>query len=261
MDPTTAREKTSALRKALAVVEFLLADETPQSLSVIARHLGVPRQTAHRIVRQLADEGLIRREPPRDHYSLGPRMIRLSLATLRFSWAAGPMHAVLRELVDEAGETCNLGVLDHDRVIYLDRVECAWPIQIQVRVGDRLPIHATAVGKLLLAHLPTRSRQRLMAALPLTRYTPSTITSAEALAAALGGIRKQGFAMNDQENTEGLLAVAVPIRDTAGAVVAGLALHAPTARISVERAHELVPVLKAGAKKMDRQLALLAEDR
>ena len=116
-----------------------------------------------------------------------------------------------------------------------------------------MPLHATGLGKLLLAHLPSRTRKRLIANLGFERFTGRTITEPVSFEAELKQIRKRGYAVNDQEFHDGIISVAVPIRTAGGKVVAGLALHAPLARVSVAEAVARVPVL-------ERYAAGFAED-
>lgn len=245
----------SALRKALAVVDCVLAEPAPATLSVIARRLGLPRQSVHRLLRQLEAEGVLLRTVDPEGYAPGPRLAALALDVVRARAASAPVRAVLSGLVAAVGETCNVGVLDRDRVLYVERVECDWPLRAQLAAGDRVPVHATAIGKLLLAHLPARQRTRLLGTLDLARYTPRTVTDREALAAQLTRIRRQGYSVNDEENTEGLIGIAVPVRDPRGRVVAGLSLHAPAARLSLVRAAALRDTLDRAAAALAREIA------
>ncbi len=165
-----------------------------------------------------------------------------------------PVRAVLTRLVAQIGETCNLGVLNRDQVVYVERVESDWPLRLQYGVGSRVPLHATAIGKLLWAYMAARERRRLLKLLPLPRLTENTITDRHALERELGEIRRQGYAANDQENVHGLIGLAVPMRDSRGRVVAGLAIHAAEARLPLERAVDKVRVLQAGARDLESLL-------
>ncbi|PIW30448.1 MAG: IclR family transcriptional regulator [Rhodospirillales bacterium CG15_BIG_FIL_POST_REV_8_21_14_020_66_15] len=247
----------SALGKALAVLEVLLDEPAALSLGDIAARTDLPRQTVHRMVKQLEENALLRREPGGDSYSVGPRMVDLGVQALTASARGAPVRRVLENLVARLGETCNLGVLARDEVVYVERVECDWPLRIQYHVGSRVPLHATGIGKLLLAHLPARERRRLLRVLPLTRLTERTITDPAGLEEELTAIRRRGYAANDQENTPGLIGLAVPIRKPSGRVIAGLAVHAPEARLPMKRALEHLPALNDAARELE---AFFAED-
>ncbi|MAO54325.1 MAG: hypothetical protein CMM61_01320 [Rhodospirillaceae bacterium] len=245
----------SALGKALAVLEVLLEEPLPLSLGDIAARTDLPRQTVHRMVKQLEENALLRRDPGGDSYSVGPRMIDLGMQAISASTRVAPVRRVLHNLVARMGETCNLGVLARDEVIYVERVECDWPLRIQYGVGSRVPLHATGIGKLLLAHLPARERRRLLRVLPLTQLTERTITDPARLEEELTTIRRRGYAANDRENTPGLIGLAVPIRNPKGKVIAGLAVHAPEARLSLSRALENLPLLNEAAGELANYFA------
>lgn len=247
----------SALGKALAVLEVLLDEPGPLSLAEIAARTDLARPTVHRMVKQLEEQGLLRRSPGVDGYGVGPRLVELGTRALAAGSRAAPCRRILDNLVRQLGETCNLGVLARDEVIYIERVECDWPLRIQYHVGSRVPLHATGIGKLLLAHLAARERRRLLRVLPLTKLTDRTIIEPDALERELTAIRRQGYAANDGENTQGLIGLAVPIRDPRDKVIAGLAVHAPEARMPLARALEHLPHLNQAARELER---LFAED-
>ena len=240
----------SALGKAMTVLETVVDRPGPVSIGAIGMWLGLPKQTVHRIVRQLLDEGLLRRVPGTDGYFVGPRLRSLACRAIERMIRDAPARAILQELVAELGETCNVGMLDGPEVVYLERVECDWPLRMQLQPGSRVPAHCTGIGKMLLASLESRARRRLVESLPLTRYTDATITDPDALLEALKAIRRQGYALNNQENTAGLMGLAVPIVDREGRTMAALAVHAPVARLTPDAAIEKLPALKAAGARL-----------
>lgn len=251
----------SALEKAVAVLEAVVGHPRSLSLSDLAQQTGMSRQSAHRVVRQLEESGLLQHEPLDDRYLVGERLKQLSLTALAASQRHGAAHTVLRDLVSRIGETCNLGMLDGLDVIYLDRVECDWPLRLQLQPGSRLPAYCSAIGKLLLAFMAPKPRARLLRAAPLERYTPRTIVDPEHLERNLEEIREEGVSVNNQEYMVGLLGVAVPVRDRGGRVVAALAFHAPEARMNEAQARAHLPELRAAAEKLGQALELnLADD-
>ena len=256
---TPRSDSHSALGKALGILEVLLAQGEPLPMADVARRLGLPRQTAHRLLRQLEANGLVRREAARAYYSVGPRFLKLGLGALRSAWQSGPVHAILTRLVTHTRETCNLGVLDGDSVLYVDRVESNWPLRVDLHPGSRVPFHATAIGKLLVAYLPSRNRKRLLHAQPLARYTDHTLTDPAELEVEMKIIRRSGYAVNQEENVDGAVGVAVPIRN-GGKVVAGLSLHAPLIRMSLETAKASLPHVIDAARRIEQQIAWMTND-
>jgi len=240
----------SALGKAVLVLETVIDRPGPVSIGALGMWLGLPKQTVHRIVHQLVDEGLLCKSMAGDGFTVAPRLSRLGRRVLERAVEEAPVRVILADLVETIGETCNIGILDNSEVLYLERVECAWPLRMQLQPGSRVPPHCTGIGKMLLASLDSRARKRLVEALPLTEYTEKTITDRDVLLGELKRIRHQGYAVNDQENTAGMMGLAVPIRDREARVVAGLAVHAPVARLSTDTALEQLETLHAAALRI-----------
>jgi DNA-binding IclR family transcriptional regulator len=138
-------------------------------------------------------------------------------------------------------------------VVYVDRVETAWPLRMTLTSGSHVPLHCTASGKLLLALLPKASRERLTPQLALNRYTESTITDPKRLAAELARIRANRYATDNEEFHAGLVCVAVPVTGKKRACAA-LAVHAPVSRMPLERALSYLPVLRRAAAAMSSTL-------
>jgi IclR family acetate operon transcriptional repressor len=237
------RTSYSPVRKAFAVLELLAREGKPMSAPDLGAELAMTRQTIHRTLNQLEELGMVQRDVERERYEVAPALAGLGLQALGAVRAAKLRHAVLERLVMEVRETSNIGVLDGNEVVYIDRCECDWPLRVQLKPGSRLPAYCTAIGKLLLAQLSQRQLNQYLLAVPLERLTPTTLTSAHALGEALREIRAKGYSINNQEDSVGLLAIAVPIRDGTGAVRAGLSVHGPEIRLPRSRAVDLVPRL------------------
>jgi len=255
--PAEKSSPNSALERALAVIETLLSSDKPMGLQEIARHLDLPRQSVHRIVNQLLDAGMMQRHLDRDRFALGPRLRRLALNTVDHSHRLGPMHGVLEDLAERTGETCNLGVLDANDVLLVDRVESHWALRVHSEVGKRLEFHSSGIGKLLVAHLPRERRHRLLTSRPLKRFTTFTLTDEDSLEAEFATIRRRGYSVSSQGTMLGLFSIAVPIRDPGGRVLAGLACQAPFMRMTIEQAEkDMLPLLLDAACRMEKIIAL-----
>lgn len=250
--PSDRSGKTSALQKAFAALETIVNGSRPLGLSEIAARIGLSRQAAYRVLGQLEENGLIRREPVREGYLVGARLVGLSLAAVASAHRTGAAHLVLEGLAARVKETCNVGILDGREAVYIDRVECDWPLRLQLQQGSRVPSHCSAIGKLLLAYAPARVRRRILGVAPLTRYTEHTITDPDQLEPRLAAIRAEEVCLNDQEFTLGILGIAVPIRTGDGKVVAALAVHAPEARMNEAKARSHLPEMRAAAAELGR---------
>jgi len=244
------QERGSALDKALAVLEAITAQSQPIGLPDLSVRLGLPRQTVHRVLTQLADAGLVVRDPSRDRFSVGPRLSTLALHALQTHNQSAPVRAILQALVDDIQETCNVGVLDGLQFVYLERVECLWSLRVHLQSGSRVPAHCTSGGKMMLAHLDAGVRAKLLRNVGLKRYTEHTITDTSELESELAQICARGYATNSEEHTVGVIGVAVPIADRQGRVLAALAVHGPSPRLPLSRAIGFVPRLEQAAAVM-----------
>jgi DNA-binding IclR family transcriptional regulator len=160
----------------------------------------------------------------------------------------GPVRQVLQELVDEVGETCNIGVLEGLDYVYVDRIECQWPLRIHLEVGYRTPAHSISGGKVLLAHLDPGLRARLLRSRKLVARTSHTITNVEDLEADLEKVKARGYGTNYEENFDAIVAVAVPIQDAHGRVAASLTMHGPVPRMTPEKCEGALPRLRQAAQ-------------
>ena len=249
-------QKTPAVsERALRLLEIIASAEQPPTLNDLVSRTALPKATTHRFVSLLEELGFAQRTVDGRHYQVGHRMTALAIDTLRNSFSQAPRRAILASLVSEIGETCNITMLDGSELIYLDRVESDWPLQIRFSIGSRVPLHCTASGKLFLSLAPSSVRQALIGSRPLTRHTARTITDKAALEAELDKIRQTGVGTDNEEFIEGMAAAAVPVLDSRGKICAAVAVHGPTGRLPIARAISLAPALKEAANQLARTFA------
>ncbi len=238
---------TPAMRL-FSLLEVIASRDQPYSLQALAQETGWPKPTVHRMLQQLESAGLLQREDDGRHYGTGVRLRRLAEQVLFNDTVHGARRAVLRALVDEIGESCNITALSGSEVVYLDRVETAAPLRFYLHPGSRVPIHCSASGKLFLARMPIAQRRRLLSQLALERYTPGTITDRAALETELARIAHDGHALDREEFLPGLLCIAVPITAGDRRSAMAIAVQAPVMRLGAERALKLLPALKRAAR-------------
>ena len=236
--------------KAVAILEAMATVRRPLGVTEVGVLLGLPKPTAHRIVRMLESEGLLQREPGSRRFVPGARLVRLGLGVVAASMLSAPRHAILEALSQKIGETCNFGVMADSHVVYLDRVESAWPFGLRFERGSRVPLHCTSMGKLFLSLMPAKKCALLLRSMPLYRYTENTITDAARLEAELENIRSAEVSTDNQEFLAGVVCVAVPVRDTNKQSVAALAVSAPLARMTLQQGLQHVPLLQAAAEQL-----------
>jgi IclR family acetate operon transcriptional repressor len=240
--------ETSSTLKAFGVLEVLVRAGRPVTLSELMQATELPKPTLHRTLALFEEAGFLSREPGGRAYIIGERLSRFGLDVLRNDGAATLRRIVLRRVVSEIGESCNLAVLHKGALIYLDRIEADWPLRLQMPVGGvAMPPHCCASGKLLLAYLPAEERQRLLELMALPRFTDRTITDPQVLSSELERIVNSAYAVDNEEYVLGVACVAVPVRNRHGEVVASVAVQGATARLPLMRAIDFVPRLQAAA--------------
>ena len=245
----------SALNKALTVMELVTAHPQAVGLPELTAKIGLPRQSVHRILRQLEEQGLLIRDPANDRFSVGPRLSRLAIAALFSENHHLPTRAELTDVVKRTGESCNIGVLDGLDFVYLDRIETEQALRFHLEAGTHVPAHCTSGGKVLLAHLPELVRRDLLRSVKLKRYSDNTIIDPNGLEEELAEIRERGYSTNDEEWVAGVVGVAVPVVDSTGRAIAALACHAPVARTSLAKLESFVPIITKTARSLGRYWA------
>jgi DNA-binding IclR family transcriptional regulator len=247
---SSAADLTSPALRLIGLLEHVSRADKAQTLTEIIAEVRQPKPTVYRMLQQLEQAGLLVKEPDGKRYAPGPRLSRLAEDVLLNAQVRAARHAILQRLVDEIGETCNFTMLAGTEVVYLDRVETAWPLRFHLQPGSRVPIHCSASGKLFLAYMPPAQRNRLLGHLRFKGYTPNTITTRISLEAELARVRAQGYALDNEEFLDGLVCVAVPVFDphSRQRVRGSVAVQAPASRFPIERATSALPALKRAAE-------------
>lgn len=235
-----------------ALLEVIAAKDQRYALQDLVEETGLPKPTLHRMLQQLESAGLLRREGDSRLYGIGTRLRRLAENLLLNDSHHGARHAVLRHLVEEIGESCNLTALAGSEVVYLDRVETAAPLRFYLHPGSRVPVHCSASGKIFLAQMTPAQRRRLLANVPLEAYTPKTLTELEQIEREVQRVRKDGFALDDEEFLPGLLCIAALVPSENGPSNLCVAVQAPVMRLDVGKAKQLLPALQRAAQALAR---------
>jgi len=246
-DLSNSESPNSTLLRGLAIMNAVANSTRPLSIADLVNELGLAKPTVHRIASQLEAEHYLQRNPSDKRFVIGNKLKEFSTNILSNSTLGAPRRAILEALSNEIGETCNCTMLDGNRTVYFDRVECNWPIKINLHPGSRLPLHATASGKLFLAYMKKGDRNRILDAAPLSACTKHTITSSEELKTQLKNIKKQGIAFDNQEFIDSMIAIAVPVFDNKNRICFTVAVHAPTTRQTIDSLSEYIPSLHHAA--------------
>jgi IclR family pca regulon transcriptional regulator len=251
---STARDGAfvQSLERGLLVIRALDAPE-PQALSEVARATGLSRAAARRFLLTLERLGYVRQA--RGRFALTPRVLELGYAYLSSLTLPEVAQPHLERLVEQVHESSSVSVLDGDDVVYVARVPTRRIMSVTISVGTRFPAYATSMGRVLLAGLPDEQVDATLSRADLRKLTARTITSIDVLREAIRQVRRQGYAIVDEELEIGLRSIAVPIRDAAGAVVAAVNLSAQASRTPVaDMRRRLLPSLRETAAAIERDL-------
>ncbi len=249
-----SRDFNQSLARGLEIIETFGADARRQTVSEVAGKTGLTRATARRFLLTLVELGYVAMDGRT--FELAPRVLGLGysfLSGLGFPTVALP-H--LERLVAEVDESSEASILDDHDVVYVARVPGTKLMTIAINVGSRMPAHATSMGRVLLADLSDDELDRYLSSANLERFLPQTATDAETVRTRIVAARADGYALVDQELEEGLVAIAVPIRDRLGRVIAAINLSTHVGRHSAESMRrDLLPPLQRTALDIERDLA------
>lgn len=245
-----SEERVATNLRTLLILEAVAKADRPLSPTEINREIGLPKQSIHRLCQTLVDEGFLIREVSGKKLEAAPRTLRLArgLATSRHLNIA--RHQVLRTVSAATRETVNFVVPELDGMTYLDRVETDWIFRIELPIGSRVPFHCTASGKCYLASLDNKQFKSVVDTIHFEPRTPNTITDGERLGAEIQEIRRQGYAIDDEELFRDMIALAVPVIDDNGNFLAALAYHGPTQRLSTDTLVEHLDTMREGAGRL-----------
>lgn len=248
----------STVRKLGPVLDLFTVDAPEWGVSEVAETLDMPRSSTHALLTSLVDIGLLQCRV-RGRYRIGWRVVELSEALRGRLDVRSIAAPVLDNLVAHHGETSHLAVMERMQVLYVDKIMGTHNVTVQgARIGARLDLHCTGVGKLLLAYQGQADIEMFLERQTLPRRTPSTITDPGALLEELQTIRRQGFAVDRGEAVAEIHCTAAPIRDDMGVVIAAVSSSAPKDRYAVRRA-EISQAVVAAAAEITRTVSDMAK--
>jgi DNA-binding IclR family transcriptional regulator len=237
--------------RAVAILE-ILARDGEAGVTEVARELGVHKSTASRLLAALDRRDLVTQDTARGRFRLGVGIVRLAGAAARRLDLMQESRPVCRALAQEVGETVNVAILSGRDALYLDQVAGPAALSPHNWAGQRIPLHATSDGKVLLAYLPSAEIAGYL--MPLQRFTDHTITTGSELTQALDEVKRHGYATAVEELEAGLTAVAAPVRNAEGRVVASISASGPSFRIPADRIPALAGSVRRAAAEVSRRL-------
>ncbi len=254
-DRNDEKDRIKSLEKALNLLILLSRSKSSLSLDELTKQSELKKTSCFRLLQTLRKLNFVEQDPGSKDYYLGSRNISIGAAALNSLSLRRTALPYMQRLQRETKETVNLCVLEGTEVVFVERLESEHILSTHHKIGDRLPVHCTCMGKSILAFLPEGKAEDVLREIRFTRRTPHTITSQEAFRRELREVRKRGLAVNIEELEQGLCAVACPVRNYSGEAVASINIAFPALRHEPKQAiKRFSPMLKLACLEISKSL-------
>ena len=253
---TDTEADKSPVLKALRLLSHVAQCHEPLMLADLSRAVRLPKPTSYRLASMLERAGYMRKDPLTLRYSIGPKFEDIALSGLRNGGAGARRRFLMDSLARRVGARVNFVVMRAGELLNIAWVESTSAIRVDINPDLQVPVQCTASGKLLLAYAKDEVRERFLRTAPFRASTPASITTARALKEEFGRIRNRGYSEDREELIQGVNCLAVPVRNGAHEVVAGLALMAPVAVLPLTQARAYLPELHACAEAIAQEMRL-----
>ncbi|WP_341864352.1 HTH-type transcriptional regulator BhcR [Gymnodinialimonas sp. 57CJ19] len=259
-DDKTAQNTIKSLDRAMEVLEHL--SETPgATLSRLAEDLSQSPATVYRILVTLEGRKLVEFDPAAQHWHIGARAFVIGARYLRRTTLVDRARPIMRRLMEVTGETANLGIARDSSVLFVSQVETTATIRAFFAPGTLSPMHASGIGKALLAQMSDDRLSRLIATAPLDQFTARTLTEPATLRADLEATRDRGFAFDDEEKNEGMRCIAAPVFDLNQEAVAGISVSGPASRVTAAQMVPFADAVMAAAAELSAAMGAETSER
>jgi len=244
----------SSIKRALQILQLFSPHQPELGVIETSKILRVHKSSISRIMGTLAAEGFLEKDPVSKRYRLGLKLADLGNRALGHYGLRDHARPYMETLGRSTGEIIHLSILDRNEIVYLEKQGEGQALTVSTRIGGRSPAHASAMGKVLLAGLSSKELKDVLSTGPLMRCTPSTITGIPRLLDELDRVRKQGFAIDDEESFSGIRCVAAPISNSHGKVIAALSVTVPKQRMGHQRLKEIRRQIIETAQSISRRV-------
>ena len=243
-----------SLDKALKILELVAKNNEPLGVTEISRETDLNKSTVYRILATLEYRGYISQNTHNEKYTTGIKLFEIGSQVIGDLDLREVVKPYLKELMGLTGETVHLGILDDGEVIYIEKVESPKTIRMYSKVGKRIYAHSTSLGKVLLAYSGEDKIDEIISRKGLPRQASNTITDPDNLKVHLEKVREQGYAVDDEENEEGIRCIAGPVFDHRGKIAAAFSISGPAIRITRAKVEEFSSLVKDYSIKMSKAM-------
>ena len=250
----TATAQVQSLTRGLNILEALARAEGGLTLTDVSQRVELPPSTTHRLLATLDRMGYVYQAGELGRWYIGLQAFAVGSTFLASRDFVAQSHPHMRRLMEQSGETANLAILDGTEAVFIDQVQCREMMRTIVKLGSRVPLHASGVGKALFAALPDEQIDAILKVKGIPRITEHTITSPETMWAALHVIRQRGWSFDDEEHALGTRCVAASVYDEHAEPLGAISLAGPSTRLPDERIKQLGPVVAHAAEELTKRL-------
>ena len=252
--PGSGTAQVQSLTRGLSILECLARSEGGLTLTDIAHRVELPASTTHRLLGTLEKTGFVYQMGDLGRWYVGLSAFTVGSSFLANRDFATHSHAYMRRLMEQCGETATLAIRDGTEAVFIDQVQCRETMRTIVKLGSRVPLHASGVGKAIFASLPDDQSDALIKVKGLPRITENTITSPETMWASIRVIRQRGFSFDDEEHLPGTRCVAAPIYEEHAEPLGAISLAGPSSRLPDPRIKQLGPLVSRIAEEITGRL-------
>ncbi|MGB7286675.1 MAG: IclR family transcriptional regulator [Salaquimonas sp.] len=234
-------------------MEAICTNPESATASGLSQSLEIPVPTMYRWLEALCEERFIAAHPS-GFYVPGDRFRDMMLNSLQYEPNVTQRRSILRSLSELIGETVSLAVPNGTKLIYFDRLESHWPFQVNLKIGDKLPLHCCASGKLYLSTIEIETASEIYKSISTPKSARNTITRISDFTAELKKIRKNGYAIDNEEWFDDMVGASVPIYSNNGSLIACLSTHSLVTRKSLDLLVAQIPLMQEATKKLRKCL-------
>lgn len=243
-----------AVDRALRILDLFDEHETELKITDISDRIGLHKSTVHSLLKTLQVRGYIAQNPENGKYKLGMKLFERGNFVIQGLDIRTIAKSYLVDLSTKTGQTTHLVILDGKEGVYIDKVEGPMAVVLYSRIGRRIPLHSSAVGKVLIAYKSRSDLQQILEGYVYNRQTEKTISGENEFLEELEKVRNVGYAIDNQENEPGVRCVAVPIRDHSGQVIAAISMSTLISRVNDEELEQFIALLKQASGELSSQM-------
>ncbi len=256
MDCLNQQDSVSSVLKVFTILQAL-GEQNESGVSELSKRLKMSKATTYRFLQTMKSIGFVDQKGEADKYVLTLKLFELGSKAREYSDLIELVKDDMQDLAKATSEVIHLGVLHDQSVLYLHRVDSNHHLQVHSRAGQRVPLYCSALGKVLLSHLPIKKIISLLASVEFITHTPNTHEHAEQLLKELGEVKKQLYAEDNEELEIGLSCFAAPIFDSSGTAIAALSLSLPAFRLDEANKFDYISMLHRASKNISERLGYL----